>query len=85
MRKILACLLILLLSSTSGYSQEAPKATRRGTGAGYSSRDATVLSMMGWGVGMGLGIAVLCGSLSQSKSGSSSDNGGNTHSGTTTH
>lgn len=27
---------------------------------GYDSRDATVLSMMGWGVGICLGIAALC-------------------------
>jgi hypothetical protein len=86
MRKITAFSLILLIFSTPAYCQEAPRASRRGTGAGYGTRDATVLSMMGWGVGMGLGIAILCGSLHQSKasSGSSSD-GGNTHSGTTTH
>jgi hypothetical protein len=31
-----------------------------GEAAGYSSRDATVLSMMGWGVGLAVGIGLLC-------------------------
>ena len=35
-------------------------AARRGEAAGYSSRDATVLSMMGWGLGIAVGIAALC-------------------------
>lgn len=44
----------------------APKNTRRGDGAGYGTRDATVLSMMGWGLGLGLGIALLCGFIENS-------------------
>ena len=39
-----------------------------GDGAGYSTRDATVLSMMGWGVGLAVGIALLCGYLEQDTS-----------------
>jgi hypothetical protein len=31
-----------------------------GKGAGYGARNATVLSMMGWGVGLAVGIAALC-------------------------
>ncbi len=78
MRKIVAASLVLLISSTSAYGQEAPKTSRHGTGAGYGTRDATVLSMMGWGVGMALGIAILCGSLNPS-SGSSAHSGDSTH------
>ena len=77
MGRITSISLILMLVSAPVYSQEAPKSNRRGTGAGYGTRDATVLSMMGWGAGLALGIAILCGSLSQSTSGSSDNGGGN--------
>jgi len=40
-------------------------AQKTGDGAGASTRDATVLSMMGWGVGLAVGIALLCGYLEQ--------------------
>jgi hypothetical protein len=66
------CLLILLSLSicTSAFAQESRDArrTRRGQAAGYASRDATVLSMMGWGVGIAVGIAVLCALLDNNPS-----------------
>lgn len=54
--------LALALSST-GFAQEArnhQRPARQGENAGYGSRDATVLSMMGWGLGLAAGIATLC-------------------------
>lgn len=61
MRKFLLTLLGLAVC-TSSFSQESQEArrARRGQGAGFASRDATVLSMMGWGVGIIAGIAALC-------------------------
>ena len=38
---------------------------RTGEQAGYATRDATVLSMMGWGVGLASGIAALCALLEE--------------------
>ena len=38
---------------------EKPKSHRKKQSAGYASRDATVLSMMGWGIGIFAGIATL--------------------------
>ena len=67
----------LLLSAIAGYGQE-PKETRdrkparRGSCAGYGSRDATALSRLGWGLGLGAGIATLCALIP--------DNSGNSHS-----
>ena len=60
-RAFLAVLAIALLSTT-GFAQEAKGrcSSRRGDCAGYGSRDATVLSMMGWGLFLGIGIATLC-------------------------
>lgn len=65
MRKRSAVCLILLMFSTSVFGQEAINVPRRETSTGYSTRDATILSMMGWGVCLALGIALLCGSLDQ--------------------
>jgi len=76
----------VMLSAAPIYSQEAPppkQTARRGDGAGYSTRDATVLSMMGWGLGLAVGIALLCGYLEQDTSSvhasSSSDDSGTSH------
>jgi len=33
---------------------------RTGEAAGFSSRNATVLSIMGWAVGLTVGIAAIC-------------------------
>lgn len=61
--KVLLILLAILVVST-GFAQEEMRGRRcpprRGECAGYSSRDATTLSMMGWGLGIGVGIATLC-------------------------
>lgn len=60
MRKALLTLLSLILC-TSAFSQETreQRRARRGQAAGYSSRDATTLSMMGWGLGIAVGIAAI--------------------------
>lgn len=63
MKKALLALLGIAIC-TSGFAQHAGTgrrpAARHGEGAGYASRDATVLSMMGWGLGIAVGIAALC-------------------------
>jgi hypothetical protein len=61
MKKILLPLLSLLLV-ISGSTQETKEArrARRGQAAGYATRDATTLSMMGWGLGIAIGIAAIC-------------------------
>jgi hypothetical protein len=63
MRKWIAIALILATTS-SGIAQESTPvqrtAGRRGEVAGSTSRDATTLSMMGWGVVLAVGIATLC-------------------------
>ncbi|EKE07871.1 MAG: hypothetical protein ACD_17C00487G0001, partial [uncultured bacterium] len=49
--------------------------------AGYATRDATVLSMMGWGLAMAVGIAAITGLIDNDKAPSSSNaNGNNNHS-----
>ncbi|HAB99619.1 MAG TPA: hypothetical protein DCE71_07350 [Parachlamydiales bacterium] len=53
---LLLVLLPILLPAQSTSSQNG----RAGESAGYATRDATVLSMMGWGVGLAAGIAALC-------------------------
>jgi len=61
MRKIVLLLASLAVCS-SGFSQETGSARRksRGEAAGYSSRNATVLSMMGWGIAIAVGIGAIC-------------------------
>lgn len=68
MRKSAAACLIYLVLSTAAFGQEPARAAPCENSTGYSTRDATVLSMMGWGVCLALGIALLCGSLQQSTS-----------------
>ncbi|MBI5272865.1 MAG: hypothetical protein HY861_02655 [Chlamydiia bacterium] len=62
LRFTLLVLLCMTIWSLPGVTQEPKnqRSSRRGESAGYSSRDATVLSMMGWGLGLGVGIALLC-------------------------
>jgi hypothetical protein len=67
MRISVAICLICSVFGTSVFGQEATKTSKRENGSGFSSRDATVWSMMGWGVCLALGIALLCGSLEQNK------------------
>lgn len=58
-KKILTILSVVLLSSAYAQDSAPKKHSRRGEAAGYSSRDATVLSVMGWGTGLAVGIATL--------------------------
>lgn len=80
MRKVILLLLSLTLS-TSLFPQETreERRARRGQAAGYATRDATVLSMMGWGLGIAVGIATLCG-LIENHTGSSDSSSDNNHS-----
>lgn len=60
-RALLVFLALAFLST--GFAQEVKnhqRPARQGENAGYGSRDATVLSMMGWGLGLAAGIATLC-------------------------
>ncbi len=61
MRKALLVLLGLALC-TSGFAQDTGPARRknRGEAAGFSSRNATVLSILGWSIGITVGIAAIC-------------------------
>ncbi len=61
MKNVLLVFLSLTIA-TSAFAQESreERRCRRGQAAGYATRDATVLSMMGWGVGIAAGIATLC-------------------------
>lgn len=55
---ILATLMIMFC--TSAVAEETSKSKKKcDQSSGYSSRDATVLSMMGWGIGIFAGIATL--------------------------
>jgi hypothetical protein len=62
MKHRLLLILCAVMAVSTGFSQEPEKRCHSRTGecAGYSSRDATNLSMMGWGVGLVAGIATLC-------------------------
>ncbi len=67
MRKILLVFLSISIA-TSAFPQESREArrSRRGQAAGFATRDATVLSMMGWGVGIAAGIATICALIPES-------------------
>jgi hypothetical protein len=79
MRKVLLALLSLVVC-TSAFCQESreERRSRRGQAAGYATRDATTLSMMGWGIGIAVGIGALC-ALIDNNSSSSSGSGSTTH------
>lgn len=66
---------------TSGYSQESREARRcrRGQAAGYATRDATVLSMMGWGIGLAVGFAAICALIENNEASTSNGGGGGTN------
>ena len=61
MRSVLLILLSVSVCITA-FSQETreERRCRRGQAAEYASRDATFLSMMGWGIGIAIGIALIC-------------------------
>lgn len=84
MRKIASAIAAVSMLTSAIAQETSPgtgrrPASRRGEAAGYSSRDATVLSMMGWGLGLAVGMAALCALLDHNTSG----DGSNVHS--TTH
>ncbi len=60
MKKICCSLLILTLPFSLHAQEMTSHNVRTGQAAGYASRDATVLSMMGWGVGLAIAIGALC-------------------------
>lgn len=85
MRKWILSLLIVSLPLAAQETAEQRRC-RRGQAPGYATRDATVLSMMGWGLGIAIGIAALCAliennpaSTSSGSSSSDSGTGGTTH------
>jgi len=55
---------MLIFSSSFAEESSTKRPSRRGEVAGYASRDATVLSVMGWGVALAVGIATLAALLS---------------------
>jgi len=57
MKKLIMGIMIVSLT-TSVFSDEVVTSSR-GDSAGYASRDATTLSMMGWGISIAVGIAAL--------------------------
>ncbi|HSX14134.1 MAG TPA: hypothetical protein VLE96_06930 [Chlamydiales bacterium] len=60
MKKILLSLMFVCLCS-SGFAQEECEDRRRcRRSSPCATRDASVLSMMGWGVTLFAGIAILC-------------------------
>lgn len=67
---IITCLLLIV--SNPLFSEETRTQGRTGEAAGYASRDATVLSAMGWGLGIIVGIATLFSLLDNNPSSSSS-------------
>lgn len=78
---ILTILAFVVMQATFGQelrTQQRP--ARRGENAGYGSRDATVLSMMGWGLGLGIGIATLCALIPNNEAGGGGGGGGGAHS-----
>jgi hypothetical protein len=79
MQKVLLALLSIAIC-TSGISQETRDArrARMGTSAGYATRDATVLSMVGWGFGIAVGIAAISALIDNSEEGSSSSSSSST-------
>ena len=52
-----------LLAEDNQHPQAGRAST--GNGAGYGTHDASVLSMMGWGVGLGVAFALISGMLEQ--------------------
>lgn len=80
MRKVLLTLLSLVVC-TSAFCQETRDArrARRGQAAGYATRDATVMSMMGWGIGIAVGIGALCALIDNNRTAGSSSSGGTSH------
>ena len=58
MKKTISLLLIAALPLSS-QEPSVPEREPNGSAAGFASRDATVLSMVGWGVSLAVGVAAL--------------------------
>ena len=59
MKKMISCLLLIALPLMSEESCIMERGELQGEAAGFASRDATVLSMMGWGISLAVGVAAL--------------------------
>lgn len=59
-RVLLTLLSISMCTSIASQETRDARRARMGKNAGYASRDATVLSMVGWGFGIAIGIAAIC-------------------------
>jgi hypothetical protein len=77
MKKVCIWVILLAYGFTSSAQESAPaqRPARRGQSAGYASRDASVLSMMGWGILLAAGIATLCALVEDN----STSSGGQSH------
>ncbi len=51
---------LIACSLVHGAEETMPPKKRYGQASSCASREATVVSMMGWGIGIFIGIAVLC-------------------------
>lgn len=60
MKKVFLFILVAMLSTVTASEEEPKNKKQTCKSKGYSSRDTTVLSMMGWGIAIFAGIAVLC-------------------------
>ncbi|MBX7067491.1 MAG: hypothetical protein K1X28_09700 [Parachlamydiales bacterium] len=86
MRKWITTLLIAAIASYAfGQETAEQRRCRRGQAPGYATRDATVLSMMGWGLGIAIGIAALCALIENNPASTSTSGGGSSSGGSTTH
>lgn len=78
MRRVLVGFLILSsMAALPAQEARSSSVARRGEASYYSSRDATALSMMGWGIGLAVGIATLFALLDNNTG--SEGSGGHTH------
>jgi len=76
MRKLILTLLCLSITNAA-FPQESREARRcrRGQAAGYATRDATVLSMMGWGIALAVSFAAISALIDNNEA--STSTGGN--------
>lgn len=72
MKKLVQLFLFVLCTTALAQEPRAKSSNRQGQAAGFASRDATILSIMGWGVGIIAGIATLFSLLDNNSSSSSS-------------
>jgi hypothetical protein len=59
MKRIISLFLLAVLPLVSEESSVAEREEPRGNVTGFASRDATVLSMVGWGISLVVGVAAL--------------------------